>query len=61
MVHGLFPFPHIERYENDVLLCGGNDANRTAEKFLHNSIQFSSKSQWQAALPKRGEMTETKR
>lgn len=40
MVHGLFSFPHTERYENDVLLCGGNDANRTAEKFLHNSIQF---------------------
>lgn len=36
MVHGLFSFPHTERYENDVLLCGGNDANRTAEKFLHN-------------------------
>lgn len=40
MVHGLFSFPHTERYENDVLLCGGNDANRTAQKFLHNSIQF---------------------
>lgn len=40
MVHGLFSFPHTERYENDVLLCGGNDANRAAEKFLHNSIQF---------------------
>lgn len=40
MVHGLFSFPHTERYENDVLLCGGNDANRTAEKFFHNSIQF---------------------
>lgn len=40
MVHGLFSFPHTERYENDVPLCGGNDANRTAEKFLHNSIQF---------------------
>lgn len=40
MVHGLFSFPHTKRYENDVLLCAGNDANRTAEKFLHNSIQF---------------------
>lgn len=40
MVHGLFSFPHTERYENDVPLCGGNDANRAAEKFLHNSIQF---------------------
>lgn len=35
-----FHSPHTERYENDVLLCGGNDANRAAEKFLHNSIQF---------------------
>lgn len=37
---GLFSFSHTKRYENDVLLWGGNDANRTAEKFLHNSIQF---------------------
>lgn len=52
MVHGLFSFPHTERYENDVLLCGGNDANRTAEKFLHNSIQFLLNPNGKLSLPK---------
>ncbi len=36
----IFILSHEEIWENDVLLWGGNDANRTAEKFLHNSMQF---------------------
>lgn len=61
MVHGLFSFPHTERYENDVLLCAGNDANRTAEKFLHNSIQFLLNPNGEHLCQGEAEMTETKR
>lgn len=61
MVHGLFSFPHTERYENDVLLCAGNDANRAAEKFLHNSIQFLLNPNGERLCQGEAEMTETKR
>lgn len=61
MVRGLFSFPHTERYENDVLLCAGNDANRTAEKFLHNSIQFLLNPNGECLCQREAEMTETKR
>lgn len=61
MVHGLFSFPHTRRYENDVLLCAGNDANRTAEKFLHNSIQFLLNPNGECLCQEEAEMTETKR
>lgn len=61
MVHGLFSFPHTERYENDVLLCGGNDANRAAEKFLHNSIQFLLNPNGKLLCQRGGRVTETKR
>lgn len=61
MVHGLFSFPHTGRYENDVLLCAGNDANRTAEKFLHNSIQFLLNPNGECLCQAEAEMTETKR
>ena len=61
MVHGLFSFPHTGRYENDVLLCAGNDANRTAEKFLHNSIQFLLNPNGDCLCQEEAEMTETKR
>lgn len=61
MVHGLFSFPHTGRYENDVLLCAGNDANRTAEKFLHNSIQFLLNPNGECLCQEEAEMTETKR
>lgn len=61
MVHGLFSFPHTGRYENDVLLCAGNDANRTAEKFLHNSIQFLLNPNGECLCQEEGGMTETKR
>lgn len=61
MVHGLFSFPHTGRYENDVLLCAGNDANRTAEKFLHNSIQFLLNPDGECLCQGEAEMTETKR
>lgn len=61
MVRGLFSFPHTERYENDVLLCAGNDANRAAEKFLHNSIQFLLNPNGERLCQGEAEMTETKR
>lgn len=61
MVLGLFSFPHTERYENDVLLWGGNDANRTAEKFLHNSIQFLLNPNGKRLCQQRGGTAKTKR
>lgn len=61
MVHGLFSFPHTGRYENDGLLCAGNDANRAAEKFLHNSIQFLLNPNGECLCQAEAEMTETKR
>lgn len=56
-----FHSPHTGRYENDVLLCAGNDANRTAEKFLHNSIQFLLNPNGDCLCQEEAEMTETKR